>query len=415
MKNQQNSSKGIINTDLKFDGTYQNYFQWILNAFEAQEKTKYDLFLFKNTKYLAYRFNDFQNLIDELLIKVRHSVVTDNYLAGEEIQNQNWQYFIERVIEVCKSKEANSTIKPTEEFLLTTLENVTVAKKPYETFYNVVAKNFYTAMSKISVDEQKKIREDLLSKNYWWKDCMKQLNSWIAFYYHFGRFPGSPNWTNVPHVNMPIFLKTEMPLSPFHLYKKFVETDAKGLVSLHGLAALNIYLGGNPQASQTAFSEFLKNLTYQALSQENDDMFLSSDDAIYLVESIFNAFIDREKNEIEKTSQSSEKIQSKLDTKFHVIEAPAMQIQLGEEESEIEDEPQPVEFSTPLEIEEINEIYDRKKGDFLKIALKLNQIDLESLSEVADSENEALIQEIINPTPGLVINDDMNVDTQFSF
>ena len=27
MKNQQNTSKGIINTDLKFDGTYKNYFQ----------------------------------------------------------------------------------------------------------------------------------------------------------------------------------------------------------------------------------------------------------------------------------------------------------------------------------------------------------------------------------------------------
>ena len=144
-------------------------------------------------------------------------------------------------------------------------------------------------MSKISVDEQKKIKEDLLSKNYWWKDCMKQLDSWIAFYLHFG----SPNWTNVPHVSMSISLKTEMPLSPLHLYKNFVGTDAKGLVSLHGLAALNIYLGGNPQASQTAFSEFLKNLTYQALSQENDDIFLSFNDDIYLVESIFNAFIDR--------------------------------------------------------------------------------------------------------------------------
>ena len=242
---------------------------------------------------------------------------------------------------------------------------------------------------------------------------MKQLDSWIAFYYHFGRFPGPANWTNVRHVNMPIFLKTEMPLLPLHLYKKFVGTDAKGFVSLHGLAALNIYLGGNPQASQTAFSEFLKNLTYQALSQENDDIFLSFDDAIYLVESIFNAFIDREKDEIEKTSQISEKIQSKLDTKFDVTEVPAMKIQLGEDESEIEDEPQPVEFSTPLKIEEINEIYDRENGDFLKIAMKLNQIDL--ASEVADSENEVLIQEIINPTPGLVVNDDMNVDTQFSF
>ena len=172
-------------------------------------------------------------------------------------------------------------------------------------------------------------------------------------------------------------------------------------------------MGGNPQALQTAFSEFLKNLTYQALSQENDDIFLSFDDAIYLIQSIFNDFIDREKDEIEKISQISEKIQSKLDTKFDVIEAPAMQIKLGEEESEIEDEPQPVEFSTPLKIEEINEIYDRENSNFLKIAMKLNQIDLESASEVADSENEGLIQEIINPTPGLVVNDDMNVDTQF--
>ena len=54
--------------------------------------------------------------------------MTDNYLAAEEIQNQNWQYFIERVIEVCKSKES---IKPNKEFLLTTAENVTITKKAY--------------------------------------------------------------------------------------------------------------------------------------------------------------------------------------------------------------------------------------------------------------------------------------------
>ena len=47
--------------------------------------------------------------------------------------------------------------------------------------------------------------------------------------------------------------------------------------------------------------------------------------------------------------------------------------------------------------------------------MKLNQTDLESASEVADSENETLIQEIINPTPGLVVDDDINIDTQFSF
>ena len=102
IKNQQNISKGVIHTELKFDGSYKSYFQWILNEFDAKQKTNFDIFSNKNTKYLVYRFNDFQNSIGESLIKIRHTLVTDNYLAAEEIQNQDWEYFIERVIEVCK-------------------------------------------------------------------------------------------------------------------------------------------------------------------------------------------------------------------------------------------------------------------------------------------------------------------------
>ena len=183
MKNQQDTSKGFINTDLKFEGIYKSYFQWILNEFDAQQKTKYIIFSLKNTKHLAYRFNDFQNPIDKPLIRIRHSLVTDNYLAAKEIQNQNWQYFIERVIEVCKSKEIGSTIQPAEEFLLSTVENVTLTKKVYDMVYNTVARNFYLTILKLSVDEKKETKEDLISKNFWWKDCLTDLDSWIAFYY----------------------------------------------------------------------------------------------------------------------------------------------------------------------------------------------------------------------------------------
>ena len=88
MKNQQDTSKGLINTYLKFDGSYKSYFQWILNEFDAQQKTKYDIFSLKNTKYLIYRFNDFQNSIGKPILKIRPTLVTDNYVAAEEIQNQ---------------------------------------------------------------------------------------------------------------------------------------------------------------------------------------------------------------------------------------------------------------------------------------------------------------------------------------
>ena len=71
----------------------------------------------------------FKILLVKHLIKVKLSLVTDNYIASKEIQNQNWQYFIHCIIEACKSKEVGSSVKPTENFLLTTVENVTLAKK----------------------------------------------------------------------------------------------------------------------------------------------------------------------------------------------------------------------------------------------------------------------------------------------
>ena len=187
---------------MKFDGSYKKYFNWVLNEFDAPKKTRYDLFTFQNTKYFAYRFNDFQSSIGKPLIKIRHSTVTDNYLAAEEIQNQNWQYFIERTIEACKTKEE---MKPGEEFLLTTVENTTIAKKSYETFYNIAQKNLYLTIQKISVNEKNKITEDLKNKIFWYEHALTDLDSWIVFYYMFGRFPGAEKFTNLPNVNKPIF------------------------------------------------------------------------------------------------------------------------------------------------------------------------------------------------------------------
>ena len=154
MKNQQDTSKGFIN-NLKFDGSYKSYFPWILKEFDAQQKSKYDIFSLKNTKYLAYCFNDFQNSIGKPLIRIRHSLVTDNYPAAEEIQNQNWQYFIERVIEVCKSKEIGSSIQPDQEFLLSPVENVTLTKKVYDMMYKTIARNFYLTILKLPVLKQR--------------------------------------------------------------------------------------------------------------------------------------------------------------------------------------------------------------------------------------------------------------------
>ena len=118
IKNQQDSFKGMINYDLSFEGDFKDYFKWIINDYDSYQKTKFYLLTLTNTKYLLYHFNDMLKSIGQPMIKIRHSKVTDNYLAAEEIRNQNWQYFIEQVTEVCKSKEIGRTIKKSEDYLL---------------------------------------------------------------------------------------------------------------------------------------------------------------------------------------------------------------------------------------------------------------------------------------------------------
>ena len=80
IENQQDSSKGLINYHLSFEGNYNDYYRWILNNFDSYEKTKLDLLTQKNTKYLVYRFNDTLKSTGQPLIKIRHSKVTDDYL-----------------------------------------------------------------------------------------------------------------------------------------------------------------------------------------------------------------------------------------------------------------------------------------------------------------------------------------------
>ena len=261
--------------------------------------------------------------------------------------------------------------------------------------------------------EQKDIGDGFSSKNYLTDDSLTNLNAWISFYYWCGRFPGSEKFVNVPFVNKPIFLKTETNLSPANLYSKFSATDAKGLVSIHALAALNIYFGGDGTISQTAYGEFTNNLTYQALSQENDTIFMSFDECTNLVNLIVDSLVNMEKREFEITAKINEQISDKLNIEFEAVESLAMQIQLGGEPEFEKIEPK--QSSTPLTKEKIKEIYEKEKTDYLKIATKLHEIDLQAASEVVDSENENLYREIIDPTPGLILDDEIDVDNQFSF
>ena len=102
--NQQNPINGIINFDFVYGESYKDYFNWLKHGFDIYQKSKLDILQFKSSKYLFYRWNDILQESNLEIKKIKHSSITDDYIATEEIQNQNWQYFVESsVLEVSSS------------------------------------------------------------------------------------------------------------------------------------------------------------------------------------------------------------------------------------------------------------------------------------------------------------------------
>ena len=85
--NLQNPITGVINFDFIYGESYADYFNWLIKGFDSYQKSKLDVLTWKNSKCLFYHYNDILQESNLELKKVKHSVVTDDYIAAEEIQN----------------------------------------------------------------------------------------------------------------------------------------------------------------------------------------------------------------------------------------------------------------------------------------------------------------------------------------
>ena len=77
--------------------------------------------------------------------------------------------------------------------------------------------------------------------------------------------------------------------------------------------------------------------------------------------------------------------------------------------------PKPFSSSTPLKTDEIIKIYDEEKEKYLQTAITINETDLEAAVENAEKSNKEVIDDIISPTPGLIVDKTLNLDKQFEY
>ena len=238
-------------------------------------------------KYLFYRFNDYLERIFEPIKLVCQSVIIDDDLALELIQNENWQYFIETILTACKTNNdgINNTVDLKNINLIkNSIENITICKQTYLNFYNQISQYLENTIKNLPGDERNEIDCDLQRNNYFINlgktnefSDHNIIDTFGEFFQQHRRFPGSQDLIVVSRPEIPYFIKTDKIISTNQLFEKFCSSDARGLVSIQVLVALNIYLGENAEISESlseALTEFLHNISHQALNKDNNNIFI---------------------------------------------------------------------------------------------------------------------------------------------
>ena len=87
-------------------------------------------------------------------------------------------------------------------------------------------------------------------------------------------------------------------------------------MSIQAVAALNIYFDGSKYMPQEAMYDYLNNLTFQALSQENDKVYMSFKGIGLLVNDLLECFVKKENEQIENSSVLSRQLRERLETDF---------------------------------------------------------------------------------------------------
>ena len=183
------------------------------------------------------------------------------------------------------------------------IESIAVWKQTYLSFYNQISQYLENTIQNLPADERNEIDRGLQRNNHFINlgetgEFFEQniIGTISESFQHHGRFPGSQYLIVVPRPEIPYFIKTDKIISTIQLFEKFSSSDVHGLVSIQALAALNIYLGGKAETSRLALTEFLPNMSHQALNKDNDNLFMQLDRTAELIIELTSVLFDWNKS-----------------------------------------------------------------------------------------------------------------------
>ena len=115
---------------------------------------------------------------------VCHSVITDDDIALDVIQNENWKYFIETILKTWQTNNGginNRVELKTIKLMKNSVENITICKQTYQHFYDQNTEYLTNTIRNLPADEINEINRDLQRNNYFVNLGTQMLSLIITF------------------------------------------------------------------------------------------------------------------------------------------------------------------------------------------------------------------------------------------
>ena len=218
LTNQQDEIKKQIPLDFTYDDDYTDYMTKYLPAINEFNEVKHDFRTNKNSKFLFHLFNKYQEDRGRSKYPIRHNTSTDDNYAQSALQDRNWPYFINRIIEFSQGFINLSNLQdsdPTEVNILNnTRANFEIVKAVYNELFVSVGINLHEFFKIVGYLAKQRIDTDLTNNNYFpWnpnEDFIQNriLTTYRDFYYETGRFPGRSTLIPVPRARIPEFIRS---------------------------------------------------------------------------------------------------------------------------------------------------------------------------------------------------------------
>ena len=399
LENQQDETKKELTIDIPIQNDFTKYVREILTEIVDDD---YDLQTNSTSKFLFYNFNNVRIIERRPPIKIKHSKIVENTFGLGIIQNHNWQYFVETLLQYSNNRELldRDSFKDDEDFedyliIEKTQENLKYCKDLYNGVFDDISYFFQRAIFDSHDHVIEKMEDDLANHRIFYKRLKKVesqkdlLMIFSNFYFKTGRFPGFFELINVPPGENPDFIEKHDKISPFEINEKFSNTDAYGLASVQFLAILNVFFGGDKILSKNVMSEFLHNLSLQALTIDDDKIEMQFYEIEELSKNLKRLLRDDRRNEIE--TNNIEDINEEVLAKKDRMETVKDDVETNNEKFEYPTE----DFKVmPETAEEIRERSNKERIEKEKNEKALNERDEEISSDFIIKSQKDLMKSL---------------------